>query len=678
MVSIRVRHLVLVSAAVALIVPAVPTRAEQTQKPPQPPAPQTATRERDWTGDIPAHLSRVEGSVTLERERTFEPAELNAPLLAGDQIVTKRGRVEVLFADGSTVTIDEESEVEFLSDSLVKLDQGRIRIRIQRTTKELEYRVDSAAGTVWIDQPGEYRVQLSVDRHGDTEVDLAVFRGAAELVNDLGSTIVRAGAGSVATAATAPSKPFAVNSAAADDFDRWSEDARNARVGGTHSVQYLPEEVRSYSNTFDSYGSWDYYEPAGSYVWYPTVSTGWYPYWQGRWSYTNYYGWFWVGIDYWSWPTHHYGYWGINHGRWYWAPGSYWAPAWVSWYSAPGYVGWCPLGYGGVPVVAFHSPYYNAWTVIPAYTWNHNVWVTPHVVPYGTLSPSVVGTFAAVTKAPRPVNQGLPVRDAPPLRGPVDNTSTTTPKNTVPDRGALDSARVPSRTSDTTPRSVIRGGGTPTPQNSTSPRNSLANAPAPVRAPATPSPDARASGGTRNVAPEPRYSRSADPDRATPTRPDPVDRQASGVDRQSTPRNNVTAPADRSDRVYRSNDVQPSRPAPPTVRQAPPRYDAQPNPPAGNYSAGRPSPPAASAPPPKSSGPPASYSPPSRPSQPSGPPPSAAAPSRNAPPSGGGTPSAAPPSRSAPPANAAPPPARSSGGQGGGGGGGGGKGRGGK
>lgn len=674
MISIRVRRLLLASTAMALVVYDAPSGASQSasqQKPPQAAAPA-----RDWSGDIPAHISHIEGSVTLEREKRLEPAELNVPLLAGDQIVTRRGRVEVLFADGSIVAIDDETEVEFLSDSLVKLDQGRLRIRIQRTTKELEYRVDTQAGTVWIDQPGEYRVQLAVARDGETEVDLAVYRGAAELVNDHGSTMVSAGAGSVATANTAPSKPFAVNSARRDDFDRWTDDARNARVSSAQSVEYLPEEVSVYAGAFDTYGSWEYYQPSGGYVWYPTVAATWRPYHQGRWSYSNYYGWFWVGVDYWSWPTHHYGYWGVHGSRWYWVPGSYWAPAYVSWYSAPGYVGWCPLGYGGVPVVAFHSPYYHAWTVIPAYTWNHNVWVTPHVVPYHSLSPSVVSTFAAVSKAPRPVGQVLATREAKPLRGPVVQTANARTAASVPQGGRFDRARVPARTADTTQKSVIRGGGTPpapqrdhpaagaatarnaAPSRTPASRNAAAagNAPSRTVAPdrSATSPPAR-SGNGNTSGPAPRYARNPDVNRAAPVRSDVVERQPPpGIERQSTPRANA---------------------APQGVRQPPPRLDARPDLPArNNFSNDRPSPPAgASAP--KYSGPPASYAPPSRPSAPA---PQQAAPPRNAAP-----PSAAPPRNAAPPTAAPPPPRaaapppapRTSGG--GSGGGGGGKGRGG-
>jgi hypothetical protein len=68
------------------------------------------------------------------------------------------------------------------------------------------------------------------------------------------------------------------------------------------------------------------------------------------------YGWTWVGAERWAWPTHHYGRWGFHQARgFFWIPARKWGSAWVSWAIAPNYVGWCPLGWDGRPVFAFHS-----------------------------------------------------------------------------------------------------------------------------------------------------------------------------------------------------------------------------------------------------------------------------------------------------------------------------------
>ena len=56
--------------------------------------------------DIPAHIAVVDGTATIERDGRVETAEENILLLAGDRLRTERGRVEVLFADGSALDLD--------------------------------------------------------------------------------------------------------------------------------------------------------------------------------------------------------------------------------------------------------------------------------------------------------------------------------------------------------------------------------------------------------------------------------------------------------------------------------------------------------------------------------------------------------------------------------------------
>ena len=133
---------------------------------------------------------------------------------------------------------------------------------------------------------------------------------------------------------------------------------------GTTSAQYLPADVRVYGSTFDQYGVWSYNAPYG-YVWYPRVATSWRPYYHGRWRHAGRYGWTFVGSDPWGWATHHYGRWGLSAaGAWSWIPSAGWGAAWVNWAVAPGYVGWCPLGWNNRPVLGFwghgsRSAYYG-------------------------------------------------------------------------------------------------------------------------------------------------------------------------------------------------------------------------------------------------------------------------------------------------------------------------------
>jgi len=373
-----------------------------------------------WSDEIPAHLSVVEGTATLERDGLVERAEPNLILLAGDRLRTDRGRIEILFADGSAVAIDEYATVDLLDASLMRLIEGRVRVSIARATGSLEYRVDTVAGSALLLAAGDYRISLTGLSAESAEVDLGVLRGSAELVNEFGRTLVRAGTHAVTRATTAPSLPYTLNSARRDAFDVWADDQRDARLG-YESTRYLPADLRYDAGVFDRYGSWGY-EPSYGYVWYPTVDVGWRPYSVGRWSFTAHFGWFWVGTTRWSWTTHHYGRWGVNRGRWYWIPDYRWSPAWVSWATAPGYVGWCPLGFDGRPVfsvttisIRYADPWFG-WTVMPSTVFAPNVQVARHAVPRGQAVPRTWSQFALDRAAP--VQPAIQASQAGPLRSP--------------------------------------------------------------------------------------------------------------------------------------------------------------------------------------------------------------------------------------------------------------------
>src|SRR5687768_15133717 len=176
----------------------------------------------------PAHVSHVDGTVSLEREGRAESSPLNMPLLSGDRLRTVDGRVEVLFADGSTLHLDARSTIDVQSDDLVRLTEGRLRLNILGPQRAVAYRIDSPAGSARITQPGEYRIAL-LRGTGETQLEVAVVRGAAEVFTDQGTTPVRAGERAYASAGLMPSYAYAYNSASQDAFDRWSEGRRDVR-----------------------------------------------------------------------------------------------------------------------------------------------------------------------------------------------------------------------------------------------------------------------------------------------------------------------------------------------------------------------------------------------------------------------------------------------------------------
>ena len=314
----------------------------------------------------PAHLAYADPTVTLERESEAQEAGAGLVLLAGDRLRTSAGRAEILFPDGSALALDEYTVVELLDSSLLRLTLGRALLTVGGTANPagaVRYQIDTPASSVTTEGPGEYRVAVASFQSG-AETELSVLRGFAVIATERDSVRLRPGEQSVAREGFAPSSPRAFNSARYDAFDRWADARREERMGyrsSSRSAQYLPADLRMYGGTLDRYGAWGY-EPVYGDVWYPTVAPTWRPYYHGYWSSLRGYGWTWTGLDVWAWPTHHYGRWGHKGSRWFWKPDRRWGPAWVSWGSAPGYVGWCPLGFDNRPVFAMSRSTGNPWS----------------------------------------------------------------------------------------------------------------------------------------------------------------------------------------------------------------------------------------------------------------------------------------------------------------------------
>ena len=100
------------------------------------------------------------------------------------------------------------------------------------------------------------------------------------------------------------------------------------------------------------YGDWIEH-PQYNWVWCPRdVPVDWRPYTDGRWVYTDDFGWMWESDLPWGWACFHYGRWDWDDEYgWLWVPGYTWGPAWVAWCTAPGYIGWAPLP----PIVRWRS-----------------------------------------------------------------------------------------------------------------------------------------------------------------------------------------------------------------------------------------------------------------------------------------------------------------------------------
>jgi len=308
--------------------------------------------------DDPTSLSYIS---YLERYATIQPATsddsieavTNTPLVIGDRVDTAReARMEIILADGSILWLDQYTTVsldavaysrDVGSDrTVLYLVDGKIMMQVPEhilTTEPL--RIDSSGATVYINQPGIYRIEVLFS--GGLRVE--VWEGLAEAATTAGGVLVQPStAAEIRDGSVSGVEPHLTWG---DDFARWVEQRRLGYE--SESSQYVGERHARESAILDNYGTWVYVDASQSWAWQPAVSADWRPYTAGRWYWTST-GWSWVSYEPWGWLPYHYGSWSYAAGYgWVWGWGSVWSPAWVSWCWWPGYVSWCPWGY------------YNSW-----------------------------------------------------------------------------------------------------------------------------------------------------------------------------------------------------------------------------------------------------------------------------------------------------------------------------
>jgi hypothetical protein len=297
-----------------------------------------------------SYISYLERYATLQPSQTGETLDVvvNMPVLAGDRLTTSRGaRVEVQLADGSTVWVDEFSTMDFdalafsrddsSERSALYLAEGTAAVEIPATALGSgTLRLDSPAGTIFLNRPGLYRLELRGD-----EIRVQAFSGLAELPVGVGSAMLRGGEEATVTGSGDFYK--AGISDRTDDFWNWVQERRNPSPGP--SAQHVDTRAGDHAAVLDSYGDWVYVDTFSSWMWRPRVTIGWAPYSYGRWYWTPV-GWNWISYEPWGWYPFHYGSWYLDVSfGWVWGWDSIWSPAWVHWFYTPGYVGWCPRGY---------------------------------------------------------------------------------------------------------------------------------------------------------------------------------------------------------------------------------------------------------------------------------------------------------------------------------------------
>ncbi len=166
-------------------------------------------------------------------------------------------------------------------------------------------------------------------------------------------------------------------------------------IAQTYDDGYDPQAYTQFQTALAPYGSWDYDDSYG-YVWTPAMSivgAGFEPYAScGHWIRSEY-GWTWVSDWNWGWAPFHYGRWITRGARWSWVPGTMWGPAWVSWRSGSGYVGWAPLPPRGIRLAGWtgnRSPW--RFTTVGGLGAPHLGFVAPRYLPSMFARTTVVST----------------------------------------------------------------------------------------------------------------------------------------------------------------------------------------------------------------------------------------------------------------------------------------------
>ena len=207
------------------------------------------------TAQPPANLAYVEGGVDLIHDGATERADAGMLLTDGDLVRTLNGRAEIVFADGTLLHLDYNSELELLSPVRLRLINGRLALRVSASATT--YVIDTQAASVRLDPRGEYG--LTADGRL-SRLELTVTRGSAEVDDGSARTIVRGGEAASILGAGGRVHLQQFNSARWDAFERWAIDRANG-FSTAASARQLPSELRPYGAAFDSYGRWDYVAP---------------------------------------------------------------------------------------------------------------------------------------------------------------------------------------------------------------------------------------------------------------------------------------------------------------------------------------------------------------------------------------------------------------------------------
>lgn len=293
-------------------------------------------------------LGDAQGDVRIDRNtgQGYEKAFLNLPITQGMKIQTgDDGRAALELEDGSTLRLTPNSVLEIpqlsLRDSGTKvstfhLQEGTVYVNFLGA-KDSDLTLTFAHETVTVNQTAHLRVEM-----GDTDAEVAVFKGVAQIVAPSGTLAV--GKGKMANFDLVNNKHELTSDIEDEPYDSWDKQQTQ------YQQEYSSKSYASYSpypygtSDLNYYGSF-FNAPGYGNVWQPYFAgAGWDPFMDGAWAFYPGFGYGWVSAYPWGWTPYHYGSWNFLPGYgWVWQPGGAW------------------MGYNTLPVVpnaplGFHRP----------------------------------------------------------------------------------------------------------------------------------------------------------------------------------------------------------------------------------------------------------------------------------------------------------------------------------
>jgi hypothetical protein len=291
----------------------------------------------DQAQDPPSRVARLrdsEGAISFRPagEDDWVSGVPNRPMVTGDDLwADEDSRAEVTVGSAA-IRMGAKTGITFLElddhTTQIRLAEGSLIVNARHVDEDDNYEIDTPNIAFTLQQPGEYRIDVSED---GSQTVTTVFHGRGRATG--GGSTKTVGAGQSATFTGSDQVQSDLESAPAQDgLDSWAF-SRDQQEDDADSANYVSREMTGYED-LDAYGDWTYVADYG-YCWQARgIAVGWAPYRFGHWAWVGPWGWTWVENEPWGFAPFHYGRWAFVNNGWFWVPGPVvarpvWTPALV-------------------------------------------------------------------------------------------------------------------------------------------------------------------------------------------------------------------------------------------------------------------------------------------------------------------------------------------------------------